>query len=104
MSWVDYAQAVLALIFVLGLIGVLTVVARRLGLGNLTPTLGSKHKRVRIKEVTNLDGKRRLILVRRDNREHLILLGINGEQIVESFDQPEDTLIAPPAPALKQDE
>ena len=86
MNWGDYIQAALSLIFVLALIGLLTVVARRFGFGSPTPTLGHKNKRGVILEVTNLEMKRKLVLVRRDNREHLILLGINAEQIVESYD------------------
>lgn len=93
MNWGDYVQALLALVFVLALIGLLTVGARRLGFGAIAPIIGKKNKRVLIMEITNLDQKRRLVLIRRDNREHLILLGINGEQIVESYDVTEPVVI-----------
>ena len=88
MGWGSYAQTLLALVFVLALIGLLTVVARRFGLGSPTPTIGHKNKRVRIVEVTQLDARRRLVLVRRDDREHLILLGNDREQVVEAGIQP----------------
>lgn len=84
MSWGSYAQALLALIFVLALIGLLTVVARRFGFGSPSPTIGHKNKRVRIIEVTQLDARRRLVLVARDDHEHLILLGGDREQVVET--------------------
>jgi len=84
MAWGDYTQAFLALMFVLALIGLLTMVARRFGYGSPTPTIGHKNKRVHIVEVTQLDAKRRLVLVRRDDREHLLLLGHDREQIVEA--------------------
>ncbi len=80
----NIAQAVLALIFVLGLIGAIAVLARKLGLGVPSPTLRTKNKRVTVVEVTVVDSKRRLVLVRRDDQEHLILLGANSEQVVES--------------------
>ena len=31
-----------------------------------------------------VDGRRRLVLFRRDNVEHLVLLGINGDVVIES--------------------
>lgn len=84
MGWGTYAQALLALIFVVGLIAVLAVLARRYGLGVRTPTIGSRNKRVQVVEVTILDGKRRLVLVRRDDKEHLILLGATSEHVIEA--------------------
>ncbi|HEY9163599.1 MAG TPA: flagellar biosynthetic protein FliO [Magnetovibrio sp.] len=87
----DYAKFVLALIFVLGLIGLLATVARRLGLGlPQTQTRRGQAKRLAIVEVSALDAKRRLVLIRRDAVEHLIILGHNGETVVE-------TNITPPA-------
>lgn len=83
MDYTEFAQALLSLIFVIGLIGVLVLVARRFGFGVAVPVMGSKNKRVVILEITTLDPKRRLVLIRRDNKEHLILLGMNGEMIVE---------------------
>ncbi len=94
MDWTQYMQAVLALIFVLGLMGVAIFALRRLGFGSPTPTLGHRNKRVRVIEVTAVDARRRLVLVRHDDREHLILLGQNGETIVESRDAPADALPA----------
>ena len=83
MDYTNIAQAFLALIFVLGLIGVVAVVARRLGLGVPTPTLRTKNKRVTVVEVTIIDSKRRLVLVRRDDQEHLILLSPTSELVIE---------------------
>ena len=84
MGWGSYAQTLLALVFVLALIGLLTVVARRFGFGSPTPTIGHRNKRVHIVEVTQLDTRRRLVLVRRDDCEHLILLGNDREQVIET--------------------
>ncbi len=80
-----YFRFAIALVFVLGLIGLLALVAKRFGMVPRVTIGGSRGgKRVNIVDVTNIDGKRRLILVRRDDTEHLILLGVNGETVVES--------------------
>lgn len=74
-----------ALVFVLGLIGALTIVAKRAGFTPRAtrPTSGAR-KRLSIVEVMVVDAKRRLVLVRRDDREHLILLGADRDLLVES--------------------
>ena len=73
----------LALVAVLGLIGVVAVVARRLGLVSVAGLNRGGH-RLKVVEVAMVDGRRRLVLVRRDDSEHLLLLGANGEIVVEA--------------------
>ena len=97
MDTYSYARFVLALLFVLGLIGLLAAAARRWGLGlPQTQVRRGKDKRLGLVEVASLDAKRRLVLVKRDNVEHLIILGQNGETVVE-------TGITPPAAATFPD-
>jgi flagellar protein FliO/FliZ len=71
----SYLRFVLALIAVLGLIGLIAWAARRFGLvpGGAIGT--GRGRRLVVVETMPLDGKRRLVLVRRDDREHLLLLG-----------------------------
>lgn len=78
-----YIQFALALVFVIALIGLLAAVARRAGLGYATPKKGGR-RRLSITEVVPLDAKRRLVLVRRDATEHLVILGPAGETVVET--------------------
>ena len=86
----DYVRFLLALIFVIGLIGLLALLARRLGFGavRLSPAFRSKgrddRRRLAVVEVANVDARRRLVLVRRDNTEHLVLLGVNRDLLIES--------------------
>ncbi len=81
----DYFRFAVALILVLGLIGLLALIAKRFGMvPRVTNGRTRGDKRVNIVDVTNIDGKRRLILVRRDDIEHLILLGVSGETVIES--------------------
>jgi flagellar protein FliO/FliZ len=83
----DYFRFVLALAFVLALIGVLAWLARRFGFGQ-TPRLGGQARRLKIVESLPLDARRRLVLVRRDETEHLLLLGGANELTVESGIRP----------------
>jgi flagellar protein FliO/FliZ len=73
----------LALVAVLGLIGVVAVVARRLGLVSVAG-LNRGGNRVKVLEITAIDARRRLVLVRRDDAEHLLLLGATSEMVVET--------------------
>ena len=82
MSWSSYAQFGLALAFVLALIGGLSLVARRLGYGHAAR--GPRSRRLALVEVLPLDARRRLVLIRRDQVEHLLLLGPTSEQVVET--------------------
>ncbi|MBL4721316.1 MAG: flagellar biosynthetic protein FliO, partial [Alphaproteobacteria bacterium] len=66
MDFGDYFQFVLALIFVLGLIGGLTLLVRRFGLGGIALRKGAENRRLQVVDVTALDARRRLVLVRRD--------------------------------------
>lgn len=79
-----YLRFMLALILVLGLIGGLTWAARRFGFGGqLTPNAG-KSPRLSVVEVRTLDSRRKLVLLRRDGCEHLVLLGPNQDLLLES--------------------
>lgn len=81
-----YLRFVLALVFVLALIGLMAWLARRMGFG--IPLQGGrgqkKTRRLGLVEVMPLDGRRRLVLVRRDDVEHLVILGPNSETVVET--------------------
>jgi flagellar protein FliO/FliZ len=79
-----YMQFVLALVFVLALIGVLAVLARRFGLGYATPAKGGRRRRLSVSEIVPLDAKRKLVLLRRDSIEHLVILGPTSETVIET--------------------
>jgi flagellar protein FliO/FliZ len=83
MDYAAYSQFVLALVFVLALIGILGAVARRLGLGSIRAAKGAAERRLSIVEVRPLDAKRKLILLRRDQVEHLIIIGPTSETLIE---------------------
>lgn len=89
MNYSDYFRFLFALIFVIALIGLLALIARRAGFGYpaaLKKT--AKERRLQIIETASIDGRRRMVLVRRDNVEHLLLIGQNTETVVETGIQP----------------
>ncbi len=80
----NYIRFVLVLVFVLALIGLLTWLVRRFGLAGRMPTGGKQGRRLDVVEVAALDSRHRLVLIRRDRIEHLVLLGTNADIVVES--------------------
>ncbi len=82
MGFDTYWRFVLSLAFVVLLILACAWVARRLGLGGRLVAAGGK-RRLAILEVLPLDGRRRLVLLKRDGVEHLLLLGQSGDLVVE---------------------
>lgn len=78
-----YWRFVLALLVVLALIFAIAWIVRRLGIGGRFAAPRGK-RRLAVMEVLPLDGKRRLILVKRDGTEHLLLLGLHDDLVVES--------------------
>ena len=79
-----YFRFILALVFVLALIALIGWGARRFGLarGTVRPLNGDR--RLDIVEVTPIDSKRRLILVKRDGTEHLLMLGTTQDLVIET--------------------
>ena len=91
MEFESYLRFVLALAFVLSLIVLAAWAARRFGLGGALPATRGRNKRLGVVETLAVDARRRLVLVRRDGVEHLILLGPQTDLVVESG------VTAPPA-------
>jgi flagellar protein FliO/FliZ len=72
----------MALIFTLSLIGLLYWLVRRYAPSRLLTPAGSS-ARLRVLEVHVLDARHRLVLIRRDSVEHLLLLGAQSDLVVE---------------------
>lgn len=82
MDSLDYLRFVAGLAVVVGLIAGAAWAARRFG---LAPRItGAGAGRLGIVAVQTVDTRRRLVLVRRDDREHLILVGANSETVIET--------------------
>lgn len=83
MDTVDFTRFALAFFLVIGLIGLMGWGLRRFGGARL---LGGQEEggRLRVVETRWLDPKRRLVLIRRDDAEHLLLLADGRETLIES--------------------
>lgn len=90
MELLDWARSLFALIATLGLILAVAYGARRLG---MLQAGGQTHKRMKVTESLMLDPRRRMVLVRCDDREHLILLGPGGDIVVADQAAKEDATI-----------
>ena len=83
MEFANYLRFGAALVLVLGLIGIAAWGVRRLGLLGRLPSARGGTRRLAVVDVTALDPRRRLALVRRDDVEHLLLLGPAGDVVIE---------------------
>src|ERR1700739_3968499 len=74
----------IAFLIVLGLIGATAWAVRRFGGGRLG-TAGTRGRQARLGVIDQapVDGRRRLILIRRDNVEHLLMIGGPSDVVVE---------------------
>jgi flagellar protein FliO/FliZ len=81
MDFASYLKFMLALAFVLALFGGVAWAAKR-----LLPSMrvGTRPgRRLAVVEIAALDGRRRLVLVRRDDVEHLLLIGGATDLVIE---------------------
>lgn len=83
MGFEAYLRFFLAFAFTLGLIGAVYWLARRYA-GQLGIVRANTPGRISVSGQISLDPRRRVILVRRDDREHLLLLGPNNDVLIES--------------------
>ena len=94
MAFADFARALFALVLTLGLIGLAAVIGRRFGPEWLVRLQRPRSaRRLAVVESLPLDPTRRLILVRLDTTERLLLLG-EGRLLAEMPAPP-----SPPEPA-----
>jgi flagellar protein FliO/FliZ len=86
---IDCARMLAALVFVVALMGGLAILLRRLGLSGPAPVPG-RARRLKIVEAAALDGRRRMVLIQRDDVQHLVILGSNSETVIETGIVPKD--------------
>ena len=85
-----------ALIAVLGMIGLLALAARKAGLASASGGF-IRQRRLQLVETLALDGRRRLAIIKCDDKEHLLVLGPTGESVIAH------DLETPPAPENTSD-
>jgi flagellar protein FliO/FliZ len=99
MDWIDWARGLFGLIATLAMIAGAALLARRFGM--ITPRPAGQVRRLRVQESLMLDPRRRLVLIRADDREHLVLLSATGETLLSSSVALASAPATPPAPAAQ---
>ncbi|HPQ50932.1 MAG TPA: flagellar biosynthetic protein FliO [Alphaproteobacteria bacterium] len=84
MDTIELVRFFVAFLFVMALMGGLWLALRKLGLNGHIPVTQISKRRLKIVEVMALDPRRKAIILRRDDKEHLVILGSSGETVVES--------------------
>ncbi len=80
--WVRF---LFAFIIVLALIGATAFLVRRFGAGGVgASSARGRQPRLAVIDAAAVDGRRRLILIRRDNVEHLLMIGGPSDVVVEA--------------------
>lgn len=82
MELIDIIRAFFALTAVVGMIGLLAIASKRLGLQNGVAPHG-KQRRLSIVETMAIDQRRRAAIIACDGREHLIILDAARVTVIE---------------------
>ncbi|HTQ33256.1 MAG TPA: flagellar biosynthetic protein FliO [Stellaceae bacterium] len=77
------AKFFIAFAVVLALIGLTAWLVRRFGSSRLGGTARGRQPRLAVIDAAAVDGRRRLVLIRRDNIEHLLMIGGPTDLVVE---------------------
>jgi flagellar protein FliO/FliZ len=77
-------RALLALVFVLGLIGVVSLLLKKYGHKLLSSSHLNSNKSLKVIESTPIDARNRMVLVQRDNVRHLLLISGQQTTVIET--------------------
>ena len=77
------ARFFIAFLVVLALIGLTAWLVRRFGANRLGSAARGRQPRLAVIDAATVDGRRRLVLIRRDNIEHLLMIGGPTDLVVE---------------------
>jgi flagellar protein FliO/FliZ len=83
METTESLRFLMALIFVVSLMGGLWLLLKRLGVNGGFSLQQGKKRRLKIVEILPIDAKHKAILLRRDDKDHLVILGPNSETVIE---------------------
>lgn len=85
-------RMIMALGFVLLLMGGLVFMLKKLGIAQETKIQAGDKKRLKIVESLPLDARRRIVIVKCDQEEHLVILNTTGETVIKQNIPTVDTL------------
>lgn len=89
MESLDYLKFFAALVFVVALMGGLSLILRRL-YGYTNQAVLPHKRQIKIIEMLQVDPRRRLVLIQSVNKQHLILLGASSETVIETYPAPSE--------------
>ena len=85
MDYGTYLQFFLTLIFIIGLIFAAAFLAKKLGFSH-SPTLkGNRKRRLQVIELRSIDTRRKIVLIKCDDKEHLLLVGGSQDIHIDSI-------------------
>ena len=82
MDLIDIARYLGALMLVLALVGFAALAARRFGVPGIMSA--NSTRRLAVVETLMLDARHKLFILRRDDKEHVVLVGPDGSSVIES--------------------
>ena len=80
----QFLKLIIALGVVILLMGGLVMVLKMLGLSSQTSVKSGDKRRLKVVESLPLDARRRAVILKCDNKEHLVILNSNGETVIEN--------------------
>lgn len=86
MELIDSGRYIAGLLFTIGLIFGLWFLVRRYFPGLIQGAPVGSDKSLHIQESLHIDPRRRIVVVHDGQREHVVLLGITGDLLIESRD------------------
>lgn len=91
METVDFTRICLSLAFVVGLIWFASWGLKKSGLDKRLRGVTGSHGRLQVSDVLYIDAKRKLVLVRADAREYLLLLSGDATTVIDQL-TPKDSV------------
>lgn len=90
MEYVDIGRVIVSLVGVLALIVLVAWSARKLGLEKRFASMRND-ARMQLVESLYIDSRHRVVILRRDGREHVLLVSPQQTLVLESYDTPSVT-------------
>ena len=85
MDIINYSQFILAVLILVSLLGAFAIGMRKLSNSRVWEQLAAqRNKRLKVIETLAIDPKRRLVLIRADHREHLLLVGGTTDVVIQA--------------------
>lgn len=88
MDGVDPLRILLSFAFVVGLMVLCALALRSILRKNPALLMQKNTGRLQVLESKMIDARRRLVLIKRDEQEHLLLLSPQGELLIEHVEKP----------------